>query len=251
MKKQKPSHGFFYLHLCDIDQHDFEKRESLLEQVVRKNSFTTTVHKSTQYLSSLKPLDSSTQTIIDNLSLAAVKMELTPVVFVDETLANAYEFIGRLQYGAVVIYDGNSIDMESLINYSSKYVDLAHNYKTTKSMKGHESIQIVPKGIFEFNIEKALNETLDFYRFAPSKLIPVKVQMYLRGNLSKLIEILESSEPLEVKDLKTKKPFEISPELVTMLSQYDTTLSKTAALSILKRNKSLNKNNSIKNQFVL
>lgn len=247
-KQQHPNLGFFYLHLCDIDQHDFEERGKLLEKHITDNFATCEVTREVQYFTAQKPMDSTTQTIIENMKAAVLGGGLTPVVLVDETLANAYEFIGRLQFGAVIIYNGTSIDKESLMNFSSKYLDLGSSYKHGGSFKGHETIQIVPSDLFAFDVHTSLTKTSINHRFAPSKLLSIESQLIMNGSKVKLLEGLELGVNKTTKDPKSKKPFDLA-EVLPLISVFDTTLSKNDALAVIKRNKSKNKKTQLNSQF--
>ncbi|AFF28077.1 gp79 [Sphingomonas phage PAU] len=248
MKKNK-FEGFGYIHLCDIDQPNFEDNERLIHEHMK--SFNPEIIRYSQYLSNQKPVDFTTGLIINNLHDALNSEEDTPIVLIDETLANAYEWIGRLKYGAVILYNSNSIDKESLINFSSKYVELHQSYVRTNSKT--ETIQIVRNDMFKFDIEESIEQTKAFYRFAPVRYLPVQFQIECRGNIKKLEEAMEDISLVKFKIRKrisTRKAFNIFDALLFSI-KFDNTFSKSEVKSVLKVNKLLTNKINVIEHFQL
>lgn len=242
MKETSPYHGFYYIHFCDIDRRDSEDREKLLNKKVQKYAkdlgFTELV-KQTQYFSQEKPMDSTTSQIIDILRTSENKDEPTPIVFMDESLANSYDWIGRLKHGCVVLYDGKFIDKESLINTTAKYIDLQSygQYAENKASRGHETIQIVRPDLFKFDVASALQDFRKHYRYAPCKWLPIMFQYTLGGSVVSLANVFEEPENVDIDHRnKVKTPFHCG-RAVHVLEQFDTSLDRAGAERIIKRNK--------------
>lgn len=236
--------GFYYIHFCDIDRRgskDNEKRITDFMQEVSESMGLNPILKHTQYFSGNQPMDTTTRAILDVLKASSEKGEPTPIVLLDESLANAYDFIGRIRYGAVVLHTGKHIDKESLINTTSKYIDLTPHgqYAENKASRGHETIQIVRSDFFKFDIETAIDETRNNFFYAPCKWIPQGFQYTLKGDLRLLRDVIEDTASFDLTERNYSVEgvkFEI-PKVIHMLQHYDNSLNRTDAERIIKRNK--------------
>lgn len=251
ISKNNKYEGLFIIHLSDMDNPDQLKSIDKVNDYVKSFDSNLIIHR--HFIKDHLTIDASTSQIIDNYKRALLLGIDTPILLIDETLAGSFDWVGRLRYGAVVLINGQYIDKSSLINFSSKYIDLMYHSTKSNDMRGYETIQIIRNDLFVFDFETALNETKAFYRFAPCKLIPVDLQLSLRGNLDKLIKVLNDYDcklNYKIFKHKTKKSFDIDSDLLYELSKFDTSAnSLNSAKALLKRNEKLKDKSKIINQF--